>query len=66
MEKVNEAHQNLRHLLFNGRIILNGAPLTTNELSQLIQAEQLLYNGVIELEKSKLPAVKEAEKQPKK
>jgi len=38
-----QAHQNLKNVLLNGRILINGMPLTANELSGLLQGEQMLF-----------------------
>lgn len=65
MPKVEQVHHNLRHLLLNGRILLNGNPLTCTELSELLRDEQLLFNLAMEAQESKqaakLPEKKKAE-----
>ena len=43
MNPTEQAHQNLRNVLLNGRILLNGLPLTGNEVSGIIQGEQMLF-----------------------
>ena len=37
------AHRNLQNILLNGRILINGMPLTANELSGVLQGEQMLF-----------------------
>lgn len=62
-----QAHQDLRNLLLNGRILINGMPLTGNELGGIIQEEQMLYGKATQLDKANaLAASKEVEKNPKK
>ena len=46
-----QAHQNLKNVLLNGRVLINGMPLTANELSGLLQGEQLLYEKAVEAER---------------
>ena len=58
------AHQGLRNILFNGRILINGMPPTGNELGEIIQGEQMLYDKATQLDKTN--AAKKAEKTPKK
>ncbi len=45
-----QAHQNLKSLLLNGRILINGVPLTSNELGAIIQGEQTLYEKATKLD----------------
>ena len=59
MEEVKQAHQNLQHVLLNGRITLNGAPLTGNEIGQLVREEKLLYERAEILETNKAAKLKE-------
>lgn len=61
------AHQALRNVLLNGRVLINGLPLTGNELGSIIQGEQILYEKATMLDKANaLAASKKAEKNPKK
>ncbi len=46
------AHQDLRNVLLNGRILINGMPLTGNELGIIIQGEQTLYAKATQLDKA--------------
>lgn len=38
-----KAHENLKNILLHGRILINGLPLTANELSATFQGEQMLF-----------------------
>lgn len=58
MNPTEQAHQNLRSLLLNGRVLLNGSPLTANELSGLLQGEQLLYEKATKFDASPKPKEK--------
>ena len=44
------AHRDLRNILLNGRILLNGMPLTGNELGIIVQGEQMLYDKATKLD----------------
>ena len=58
-----QAHQNLRNLLLNGRILINGLPLTFNEVGALTQCEQMLFEKATKLDAATaLAAQKQAEK----
>ncbi len=59
MEEVKQAHQNLQHLLLNGRITLNGLPLTANELTGLFGSLKSLYGRAAILETNKAAKLKE-------
>lgn len=66
-----QANQDLRNILLNGRILINGMPLTGNELSVIIQGEQMLYGKATQLDKANASvdakkAEKDAKKTPKK
>jgi len=57
-----QAHGVLRNVLLNGRILLNGMSLTANEISGLLQGEQMLFEKAIQFEesqKAKKPPQKE-------
>ena len=59
-------HRDLQNVLLNGRILINGMPLTGNELGVIIQGEQMLYGKATQLDKANaLVASKKAEKNPK-
>ena len=61
------AHRDLQNVLLNGRILINGMPLTGNELGMIIRGEQLLYAKATQLDKANaLVASKKAEKNPSK
>jgi len=61
-----QAHLQLKNLLLNGRILVNGMPLTANEISGVIQGEQMLYEKASQLDKAAaLAATEKAEKTPK-
>lgn len=67
MNPTEQAHNNLRNLLLNGRILLNGNPLTANEISSVIQGEQLLFEKASKFDKAEqLAHQNKAEKNPKK
>lgn len=64
MNPTEQAHQQLKSVLLNGRILLNGMPLTGNEISGLLQSEQTLYEKATQLDKAnQLAAAKKAEKE---
>ncbi len=61
------AHRDLQNVLLNGRILINGMPLTGNELGVIIQGEQLLFGKATQLDKANaLVAARKAEKKPEK
>jgi len=61
-----QSHRDLNNILLNGRILINGMPLTGNELGAIIQGEQMLYAKASQLDKANaLVASKKAEKNPK-
>lgn len=65
MNQTEQAHQSLRNVLLNGRILLNGIPLTANEISGLIQGEQILFEKATQLNKAQaIAAGKKEEKKP--
>lgn len=62
-----QAHNNLKNVLLNGRILINGLPLTANELSGVLQGEQLLFEKASKLDAANALAIKQKElKDPKK
>ena len=60
---VEAAHRNLQNVLLNGRILINGLPLTGNELGGIIQGEQMLYGKATQLDNERI-ATKSPEKKP--
>lgn len=64
MSPTEQAHNNLKNLLLNGRILINGMPLTGNELGGIIQEEMMLYQKALQLDAAKALAAKQ--KAPKK
>lgn len=62
-----QAHNNLKNVLLNGRILLNGLPLTANEISGVLQGEQMLFEKASRLDTAQALAAKQKEpKNPKK
>ena len=65
MSQTEQAHQSLRNVLLNGRILINGLPLTANEISGLIQGEQILFEKATQFNKAQaIVAGKKEEKKP--
>lgn len=61
------AHKDLRGILLNGRILINGNPLTANELSSIIQGEQMLFEKASKSDAAEaLATLKKEEKDAKK
>ena len=46
-----QAHAQLENILLNGRILINGLPLTANEISSLIMGEKMLFSKASRLDK---------------
>lgn len=44
------AHRDLQSVLLNGRILVNGMPLTGNEFGLIIRGEQLLFEKATRLD----------------
>jgi hypothetical protein len=66
MNPTEQAHQSLRQVLLTGRILVNGMPLTANELSGILQGEQMLYEKASRFDKAQaIAGAKEKEKAPK-
>lgn len=66
-QQTEAAHKDLRNILLAGRILVNGLPLTGNELGVIIQEEQMLYEKASRLDAAQELAAKKAEsKDPKK
>ena len=49
-QQTEQAHKDLRNILLAGRILVNGLPLTGNELGIIIQEEQMLYQKAFQLD----------------
>ena len=62
---IEAAHQNLQNVLLNGRILINGLPLTGNELGGVVRGEQLLYEKAVKLDKALTPDKEPSVKYPK-
>ncbi len=61
-----QVHNNLKNLLLNGRIMVNGMPLTANEIAAVIQGEQMLFGKAIKFDHAAaLVAKNKAEKEAK-
>ena len=52
MDAIQQAHQNLKNVLLNGRILINGLPLTANEISGVLRGEQMLFEKAVQLDKT--------------
>lgn len=50
MTPTQQAHEDLRKILLTGRILINGLPLTGNELGVIIQGEQMLFEKASRLD----------------
>ena len=46
------AHRDLQNVLLNGRILINGLPLTGNELGVIVREEQMLFGKATQLDKT--------------
>lgn len=51
-QQTEQAHQNLRNILLNGRILINGLPLTGTEMGGIVRGEQMLYEKATQLDKA--------------
>ena len=56
MNSTEQAHNNLRNVLLNGRILLNGNPLTAVESTQIIQGEQMLFEKATKIDQQEQAA----------
>lgn len=65
MNPTEQAHANLKNVLLNGRILINGMPLTANELSSTLQGEQMLFAKATQLDKATALAATEKKQDPK-
>lgn len=59
-EKTEQAHRDMKNVLLAGRILINGMPLTGNELGILIQEEQMLYQKASQFDAASELAAKQA------
>jgi len=55
MNDLLQAHQGLRNVLLNGRIVLNGLPLTAIEINGLVQGLELLFAKAKEVKPPQVP-----------
>lgn len=65
MNPIEQAHRNLKNILLNGRILIDGLPLTANELSITLQGEQMLFEKASKLDTEQQGAKSNPEKMPK-
>ena len=63
---VEAAHRDLQNVLLNGRILINGLPLTGNELGVIVRGEQILYGKATQFDKNQEAAKAEKPKDPEK
>uniref|UniRef100_A0A6M3L1P7 Uncharacterized protein n=1 Tax=viral metagenome TaxID=1070528 RepID=A0A6M3L1P7_9ZZZZ len=66
MNPTEQAHKSLQQVLLTGRILVNGLPLTANEISGVLQGEQMLYGKAVQFDKSQAAEAKKTEKKPEK
>ena len=66
MNPTEQAHNNLKNILLNGRILINGLPLTANEISGILQGEQMLFEKASQFDKNQEAAKAEKPKKPEK
>ena len=57
-QQTEQVHKDLRDVLLSGRILINGLPLTGNEMGIIIQGEQMLYEKATQLDKASQSAAK--------
>lgn len=62
MNPTEQAHKELRNLLLNGRILVNGIPPTAVEITQMIQGEQMLFEKAMKLDAAMALAAKKHKK----
>lgn len=60
-----QAHQAMRNILLNGRVLINGLPLTGNELGSIVQGEQMLFEKASQLDKANVLAASKKAKEEK-
>lgn len=53
MNPTEQAHDNLKSILLDGRILLNGNPLTGNEITSVIRGEQMLFEKASKFDQQK-------------
>lgn len=61
-----QVHGNLKNILLNGRILVNGLPLTANEIASIIQGEQMLFEKAMKFDQAVALAAKKQEEEAKK
>lgn len=59
LQQIKQAHASLLHVLQQGRILLNGMPLTGVEIGQLVAGANMLYGQAEILEQNKQAKKKE-------
>ena len=64
MNPTEKAHQAVRNLLLNGRILVNGIPPTAIEITEIIQGEQMLFEKAMKLDRASALAAKNAKQDP--
>ena len=64
MNPTEKAHQAIRNLLLNDRILVNGIPPTAVEISEIIQGEQMLFEKAMKLDQASALAAKNAKQDP--
>ena len=62
LQQIKQAHASLIHVLQQGRILLNGMPLTGVEIGQLVAGANMLYGQAEILEQDKQAAKEKAKK----
>lgn len=62
MNPTEQAHRNLKNILLNGRILINGLPPTSTEINGIIQGEQHLYEKAVQSDKEAAGKKQEAPK----
>ena len=66
MNPTEQVHNNLKNVLLNGRILINGLSLTANELSGILQGEQMLFEKASQFDKNQEAVKDEKPKKPEK
>ena len=61
---VETAHRDLQNVLLNGRILINGLPLTSNELGTIVRGEQMLFEKASQFDKNQEAGKTEKPKKP--
>jgi hypothetical protein len=56
MNETEQAHNSLRNILLNGRILINGLPPTATEISNILRGEQMLYEKATNFDRAQAMA----------